>query len=331
MTYPSRCGSASASIPVLPSSAKWVTAPRSRSRRSATPSIPRAASKRSPRPTPASLSSPKPSHSAPASISGMLPATRSRSAAGSSGWWCARSRARGISRFWSVEDEGRPRAWQHSKRPERPSRRTMERLLRASRLSAVLGEALIRLPHRLLAIGALEAANGKVASRHLLEMLDERVIHGSAAERADERNSLSRELLRDHQSETGCDLGDEAHENWAAFLDDAALDDESRSLRYAFCQHAAHGKISALGSIGRTGPSAQCEYLHARERRFRIGQIFAFAARNFRNRPQHEDGRERQLDGERRQTEGAASGAGGGSQGLVQALRSRARRLVHAP
>src|SRR5215471_11348064 len=53
--------------------------------------------------------------------------------------------------------------------------------------------------------------------------------------------------------------------------------------------------------------------------------------RNFRNRPQHDDGRERQLDGERRQTEGAASGSGGGSQGLVKALRSRARRLLHAP
>src|SRR5262249_29884329 len=200
-----------------------------------------------------------------------------------------------------------------------------------SRPSALLREALIRFLHRLLAIGALEAANSKVTSRHLLEMLDERVVHGSAAQRADERDGLSGELLRDHDSETGCDLADEAHENRAAFLDDAALDDESRGLRYAFCQHAAHGKISALGSIGRTGPSAQREYLHARERRFRIGQIFAFAARNFRNRPQHDDGRERQLDGERRQTEGAASGAGGGSQGLVQALRSRARRLVHAP
>src|SRR5262249_50005206 len=160
------------------------------------------------------------------------------------------------------------------------------------RLSAVLREALVCFSHGLLAIGALEAANGEVTSRHLLEMLDERVVHGSAAERTDEGDGLSRELLRDHQTETGCDLGDEAHENWAAFLDDAALDDESRGLRYAFRQYAAHGKISALGSIGRTGTSAQREYLHARERRFRIGQIFAFAARNFRNRPQHDDGRE---------------------------------------
>src|SRR5262249_43818397 len=46
-----------------------------------------------------------------------LPATRSRSAAGSSGWWCARLRARGISRFWSVEDERKLKPWQRSERP----------------------------------------------------------------------------------------------------------------------------------------------------------------------------------------------------------------------
>src|SRR5262245_37058815 len=118
------------------------------------------------------------------------------------------------------------------------------------RLSAVLREALIRFLHGLLAIGALEATNGKVTSRHLLEMLDERIVHGSASECADERNGLSLEFLRDDQSEAGCDLGDEAHENRATLLDHAALDDKSRSLRDAFCQYAAHGKISALGSIG---------------------------------------------------------------------------------
>src|SRR5262245_4215474 len=124
------------------------------------------------------------------------------------------------------------------------------RPIRALRLSAVLREALIRFLHGLLAVGALEATNGKVTSRHFLEMLDERVVHGSASERADERNGLSRELLRDDQSEAGCDLGDEAHENRATLLDHAALDDKSRSLRDAFRQHTAHGKISALGSVG---------------------------------------------------------------------------------
>src|SRR5262249_40317545 len=118
----------------------------------------------------------------------------------------------------------------------------------ASRLSAVLREALIRFPHRLLAIRALEAANGKVTSRHFLAMLDERVVHGGAAERTDERDGLSRELLRDYQSKAGC--GNKAHKNWAALLDNAALDDESRGLRDAFCQHGAHGKISAFGRVG---------------------------------------------------------------------------------
>src|SRR5262249_12890307 len=118
------------------------------------------------------------------------------------------------------------------------------------RLSAVLREALIRFLHGLLSVGALEATNGKVTSRHFLEMLDERIVHCSASERADEGNGLSCKLLRDDQSEAGCDLGDEAHENRATLLDHAALDDKSRSLRDAFRQYAAHGKISALGSVG---------------------------------------------------------------------------------
>src|SRR5262249_27545957 len=75
------------------------------------------ASKPPPSPTPASSSPPNPWRSAPASISQMLPATRSRSAAASNDWWCARLRARGIFRFWSVEDEKRSRPRQRSKRP----------------------------------------------------------------------------------------------------------------------------------------------------------------------------------------------------------------------
>src|SRR5262249_60654229 len=94
-------------------------------------------------------------------------------------------------------------------------------------------------------------------------MLDERVVHGSAAERADERDGLSPELLRDHHSEAGCDLGNEAHENRATLLDNAALNDKSRGLRDAFCQHAAHGKISATRSISQTTPAPPFNHPHA--------------------------------------------------------------------
>ena len=54
--------------------------------------------------------------------------------------------------------------------------------------SVVLREALILSANYLLAVRSLEATDDEVTSRHILEMLDECVVHGSAAQRADERN-----------------------------------------------------------------------------------------------------------------------------------------------
>ena len=69
----------------------------------------------------------------------------------------------------------------------------------------MLRKALVLLPDGLFAIRALQAPNGKVTLTHLLEMLDERLIDGSAAGRTDDRNGWSRELLRHHHSKAGCD------------------------------------------------------------------------------------------------------------------------------
>src|SRR5438128_11625011 len=45
------------------------------------------------------------------------------------------------------------------------------------RLSAFPGKALVFRPHEVLAVDAFEPANREMASGHLLEMLDERVVH----------------------------------------------------------------------------------------------------------------------------------------------------------
>src|SRR5262245_16422482 len=82
------------------------------------------------------------------------------------------------------------------------------------------GETLIFPMHEVLAIGPLEPANDEVAACDVLEVLDERVIHGGAAQRADHRDGLRRSLLRHHHAEARRDLGDEANEDGAAFLDD---------------------------------------------------------------------------------------------------------------
>ena len=46
-------------------------------------------------------------------------------------------------------------------------------------------------------------------------MFDERVVHGSASQGADDREGLRGNLLRDYQSEASSDLGNEFQEGWA--------------------------------------------------------------------------------------------------------------------
>src|SRR5215216_7430023 len=126
-----------------------------------------------------------------------------------------------------------------------------------NRASAFLSKALIFRPDNAFAVGAFEPANGKMTFSHVLEMLDERVVHRGTAERTDDRERLSGDLLRHHDAKAGRHLHDEANENWAAFLDEAALGDESCGFRHALRQHTADGEISALRSIVRARPSAQ--------------------------------------------------------------------------
>jgi hypothetical protein len=90
-------------------------------------------------------------------------------------------------------------------------------------MSVFLREALI-LRTTSLPYARSSRRTNKVAARHVLEMLDEGVVHGSTAQRADERNGLRSELLRHHYSKAGRNLGDKANENGATFLDHATLD-----------------------------------------------------------------------------------------------------------
>ena len=43
-----------------------------------------------------------------------------------------------------------------------------------------LSKALVFSTHKVLAVDSLEPTNGKMTSSHLLEMLNKRVVHGSA-------------------------------------------------------------------------------------------------------------------------------------------------------
>ena len=96
---------------------------------------------------------------------------------------------------------------------------------------------------------------------HLLEVLDERVVHRGTPKGADDRKRLGGDLLRHHQPEARRDLGDELKENGRSLLDDATLGNEPRGFGYRLGEHASNREITALGSIGGSGASAQCEDL----------------------------------------------------------------------
>src|SRR6266851_2327505 len=76
----------------------------------------------------------------------------------------------------------------------------------------------------LLAIKPLEPADRKMTTGHVLEVLDERIVHRGAPKGADDRKCLRGDLL-----------------------------------------HASNREISALGCVGGSGASAQCEDLNTGE------------------------------------------------------------------
>src|SRR5262249_48651390 len=60
-----------------------------------------------------------------------------------------------------------------------------------------------------LAVAPFEPAHHEVCTRHLLEVVDEGVVHRCTTERADDRHRLCCELLRHHHAKAGCDLCNE--------------------------------------------------------------------------------------------------------------------------
>src|SRR6202022_3183542 len=143
----------------------------------------------------------------------------------------------------------------------------------------------------------------------VLEMLDERVIHRSAAERADDREGLRGNLLRDYQSEASSDLSYELQQDRRSFLDEAAFSDEAGGFRHRLGEHTPNGEISTLRGVGLPGPPAQCEALEAGEGGLRIGQVLSLAASDVRDRPQHDGGRNRQFGRKRGQSERSSRSA----------------------
>jgi hypothetical protein len=75
--------------------------------------------------------------------------------------------------------------------------------------STLLSDLVVFSADLILAIKPLEPADRKMITGHVLEVLDERIVHRGASKGADDRKCLRGDLLGHHQPKARRDLGDE--------------------------------------------------------------------------------------------------------------------------
>src|SRR3982074_3080821 len=145
--------------------------------------------------------------------------------------------------------------------------------------SKLLSDLVVFSADLVLAIEPLEPADRKMTADHLLEVLDERIVHRSAPKGANDRKCLRCDLLGHHQPGARGYLGDALEKDRSPLLADPPVGNKPRSFGYGFCEHASNRKISALGRVGRSGSPAQSEDLNARQSSLRGRQTLTLALR----------------------------------------------------
>ena len=85
--------------------------------------------------------------------------------------------------------------------------------------SKLLSDLVVFSADLVLAIEPLEPADRKMTTGHLLEVLDERIVHRSAPKGANDRKCLRCDLLGHHQPEARRYLGDELEKDRSTLLD----------------------------------------------------------------------------------------------------------------
>jgi hypothetical protein len=181
----------------------------------------------------------------------------------------------------------------------------------------------------ILAMASFEPAHDEVRPRHLLEVVDERVVHRCTTERADDRNGLRCELLRHHHAKAGCDLRNEPDQDRRAFREHPAFCDEARGLRDRFSEQPAGSKVPALRRIRLAIARPEGEHLQAGKGALRVREVFALAACDVPDRPQHDDGRDREFYRQRGETEAAAYCPRRRRQRFMQQARCGLGLLLH--
>jgi hypothetical protein len=101
-------------------------------------------------------------------------------------------------------------------------------------------------PNDVFAVVSFQATHCEMTFRQVLKMLDESVVHHSAAKRTHDWKRLRGYLLRHHHSKARRHLSNEAYENWGSLFDNTALCNEAsvtplaimpRPAKFRFQEH----------------------------------------------------------------------------------------------
>src|SRR6476660_1365654 len=165
--------------------------------------------------------------------------------------------------------------------------------------SKLLGNPVVFCANHILPICALKAANREMTLSDILKVLDECIIDRSATESSGDWQSLRSELLRHDQAEARRDLGNEFEQDRRSLLDNATLGNEPSGFGNSLCEHSPNRKISALRCVVGAGAPAEREDFDTGESSLRIRQVLPLALGYVCDGPQHNHGRDRQLDRKR--------------------------------
>src|ERR1019366_3482400 len=155
----------------------------------------------------------------------------------------------------------------------------------------------------LRAMGALQPADDEMAFAHILEMRDEQGVDHRAADSAQNGNGLRGRFLRYDDGEARCNHGDQADHGRSPFLRKAAPGQMLERVGNGFRHRRPRSEIARLAAVIAVRGSAQRQYLNAFKPRLGRLQIFALAAGDVRDRPQHDRCGYREFNRQRRQTE----------------------------
>lgn len=126
--------------------------------------------------------------------------------------------------------------------------------------------------------------------RHILKVIHKNRVNNGAASRTNCRHCLGGSFFRDLYTEALGDFNNKANQNGRCFLGSGSGRHVLDRFFYGLRQSRPNSVIATFGSIVRGAFSSKSEDFKAGEFNLGLRNGFSFAARNVRDRPEHNGG-----------------------------------------